>query len=342
MKKHRISIGCVVLILVLLSFMIHRGKPKIQNRNDISSASSVPAAATNEVGQDHPTAKNDTVVQEPAVSDLQSNHTIDRKTQLEQIQNDWRTPINFYGEVMDENTNPVAGANIHFVWTDLSPTGTTEKDTSSDQNGFFSLQNVEGKTLTVEVSKAGYYAYQNYPVGFFYAGKNENFVPDANNPVIFWLRKKGQGTELVTSQNGIRPDLAVRVSINGDPTSVDLLNKKTVESGDLVLSQIKPDFNHWQQATNWSFHLSIPSGGFVGENDPFPFEAPVSGYQSAVDLNFVQGEPDWATHFVTNFYIVFGQPQKYGWLRVEGDIAQETVFLKYAINPTGSGNLEPP
>jgi hypothetical protein len=41
------------------------------------------------------------------------------------------------------------------------------------------------------------------------------------------------------------------------------------------------------------------------------------------------------------YYIAFGQPLKYGWLRVDGNIAQQTVFLTYAINPTGSQNLEP-
>jgi hypothetical protein len=41
------------------------------------------------------------------------------------------------------------------------------------------------------------------------------------------------------------------------------------------------------------------------------------------------------------FYITFGEPKKYGWLRIESNLTQETVFLTYAINPTGSYNLEP-
>jgi hypothetical protein len=97
-----------------------------------------------------------------------------------------------------------------------------------------------------------------------------------------------------------------------------------------------------QQATNWSFHMSIPAGGFIEEADAFPFTAPETGYQTTVDLNFVKGEPDWVTQITKTYYIAFGQPQKYGWLRVEANIAQQTVFLTYAINPTGSRNLEPP
>jgi hypothetical protein len=87
--------------------------------------------------------------------------------------------------------------------------------------------------------------------------------------------------------------------------------------------------------------MSIPAGGFIEEEDAFPFTAPETGYQTTVDLTFVKGEPDWATQISKTYYIAFGQPQKYGWLRVEANIAQQTVFLTYAINPTGSRNLEP-
>jgi len=41
--------------------------------------------------------------------------------------------------------------------------------------------------------------------------------------------------------------------------------------------------------------MDIPDGGFVEENDEFPFEAPESGYQSIVDFAFQQGQPNWTT-----------------------------------------------
>jgi len=45
--------------------------------------------------------------------------------------------------------------------------------------------------------------------------------------------------------------------------------------------------------------------------------------------------------FTKLFYISCGNPRKYGWLRVESNLAQETVFLQYAVNPDGPLNLEP-
>jgi hypothetical protein len=256
----------------------------------------------------------------------------------------WQKPIDFYGKVVDENTNPVAGASVEFRWDDLTANDWTRTaTTTSDAEGLFSLHGEHGATLAVSVSKVDYYASQKDTNSFHYAVPNDNqiYSPDQLSPAVFHLWKKGQGAELVTSQNGMRPDLAVRVPINGDLVSVDLLAKKVVANGDLELSQIKPDRLNLQQATNWSFHISIPTGGFVEEDDAFPFTAPATTYQPAIDFNFVKGEPDWVTQFTKTYYIEFGQPAKYGWLQIDANISQQTVFLRYAINPTGSQNLEP-
>ena len=256
----------------------------------------------------------------------------------------WQKPIDFYGKVVDENTNPLAGVSVEFQWDDLTANNWTRTaTTTSDMEGLFSLHGGHGATLIVSVTKAGYYASQKDTGSFHYAVPNDNqtYASDQGNPAIFHLWKKGQGTELVTSQNGMRPDLAVRVPINGDSVNVDLLGKKVVANGDLELSQIKPDRANVQQATNWSFHISIPTGGVVEEDDAFPFTAPETTYQPTIDFNFVKGEPDWVTQFTKTYYIEFGQPAKYGWLQIDANISQQTVFLKYAINPTGSRNLEP-
>ncbi len=145
---------------------------------------------------------------------------------LEHSRNAWKTPIEFYGKVLDEATNPVAGVQIDFDCNDLSSTGTSSYRTESDGNGLFSINNIKGKLLVVKVSKEGYYARTPFGKYFFYAGENENFVPNADAPVIFWLRKKGQGVELVTSKSGLRTALAVRVPITGNSVGVDLLEKK--------------------------------------------------------------------------------------------------------------------
>lgn len=75
--------------------------------------------------------------------------------------------------------------------------------------------------------------------------------------------------------------------------------------------------------------------------DEFQFEAPESNYLPTVECSFTKGTTNWTMQASKQFYIAFGQPRKYGWLRIESNLAQETVFLTYAINPDGSRNLEP-
>ncbi len=255
----------------------------------------------------------------------------------ERVLANWQRPIEFYGKVVDENTNLVEGANISFSWSETpAKEGEQRATTLSDAEGLFSLRGKHGPSLDVWVSKAGYYSSHNGQWGFSYM--HGGFSPDPQNPVIFLLHKKGQGVELITSENGIRSDVWVRVPKNNTSVRVDFLQKQVSATGQLEIRQIKPP---WQGATNWSFSLSIPDGGLVENQDEFQFQAPETGYQSTVEYNFSKGEPNWTTHVTKQFYITFGQPRKYGWLRFESDISQETVFVTYAINPSGSRNLEP-
>ena len=251
-------------------------------------------------------------------------------------QYDWKQPINFYGRVVDENNVPVANANAHFQWTDLSPTGTSQADAKSDSKGFFSLVGRTGKYMTVTVNKDGYYTYPLERLrGFEYASPYDGlFTPDAGNPVVFHLRKKGVGVDLITH------DFAFSVGQNGIPIGVDLLQGKKDQDGQMKISQNKPEYKKWKQATEWSFKIEIPDGGFFEENDEFPFEAPDSGYQPVVEFNFQQGQTEWITHLNKDYYIKFGTPPRYGCLHLQTSI-NTGVRLQYSINPTGSRNLEP-
>jgi hypothetical protein len=255
---------------------------------------------------------------------------------------EWQQPIEFYGKVVDENGKAIAGANVRFHWASLTEDeGVNSSTTESDANGLFFLRDKLGPSLTVWVTKEGYFAFREGQQAFSYALTDNRHAPNPQDPVIFRLRKKGQGEELVTSAFGSRHNFPVQIPRDGRPVKVDLVQRKSGVSGDLTVSQFKPARGQERQATEWSFHLSIPDGGLIEHNEEFPFTAPAEGYQSTVDLHFLRTETNWITHFIKNYYIAFGEPRKYGWLRVESDISQETIFLTYAINPSGSQNLEP-
>jgi hypothetical protein len=256
---------------------------------------------------------------------------------------DWQIPIRFYGKVVDERENPVPEANVHFSWTDTSPGGRSQTNIRSDTNGLFALSGVTGRGLLVDVSKTGYYSSRRDKTDFDYS---PNFSldphhPDPNSPVVFHLRRRGPGTALITSQYGVSPELEVRAPRNGTTVHVDLLERKVGSYGQLDISQTQPEYLEAKNATAWSFRMAIPAGGFIEQNDEFPFEAPESGYEPVVAFQFNKGETNWASTLKKSYYIAFGQPLRYGWLTVETAMGWGGARLHYAINPEGSRSLEP-
>jgi hypothetical protein len=341
MKRRFVLVGLLVLIVACLLFWLRwakeQGQPAVPQPGPAANVPTADSPETQGGNVIRTQAEPSTSTQAPSASSAPPSAG-PRADGTDPTLERWRTPIEFYGKVVDENTNPVSGAKISFDCNDTSSTGTSFYHAESDVSGSFSLKGIQGYLLVVKVSKEGYYSVLPFGTNFFYARASANIVPDQENSVIFTLRKKGSGAELITSENGVRPSLWVRVPGNNTPVRVDLFQKQVSPNGQLEISQNKPP---WNEATEWSFHMSIPGGGFVENQDEFQFEAPEMNYQQTVEYQFTRSETNWITHATKQFYIVLDQPRRYGWLRIESDLAQETVFLTYAINPAGSRNLEP-
>ena len=232
------------------------------------------------------------------------------------------------------------GVRASFDWTEGSPTKKGHKDTISDVAGSFELEGVTDWNLHFSLEKEGYYVSQR-DTQFYFQFTLESGQPDPNNPAIFHLHKKGPGTELVTSQYGVKRTLGVQAAIDGTPVHVDPLTRRVGQSGPLEISQVKPNPAQWKNASEWTFRLAIPDGGFVEHNDEFPFEAPVSGYQPLIEFHFKKGVSNWTDMLRKQYYIAFGQPRKYGRIVIETSIELGGARLEYAINPDGSRYLEP-
>jgi hypothetical protein len=59
-----------------------------------------------------------------------------------------------------------------------------------------------------------------------------------------------------------------------------------------------------------------------------------------MEFKFRKGETNWTDRIDKVFYIAFGNPRRYGRVRVETTMTTGTI-LEYAINPDGSRYLEP-
>jgi hypothetical protein len=255
--------------------------------------------------------------------------------------NDWRTPIEFYGKVVDENTNPIAGAEIDFGCNDLSATGTSNYHSTSDGNGLFSIIGIAGKLLSVNVSKEGYYNSKRDNNYFTYAGENVNFVPDAQNPIFFHLRKKAQGESLIITDY---PGLAHIAQLHHDGTPVELDLLRGVETsptdGQLKLELWRDLSDKNAKIFDWKLQLSAPSGGLIETDEEFDFEAPQSGYQPSIVIDMPATNANWQGEVRSKYYIRLANGN-YG--RIDFYLlSRNGVFtVQSAINPDGSQNLEP-
>jgi hypothetical protein len=252
---------------------------------------------------------------------------------------EWRTPIEFFGKVVDEGSNPVENATVHFVWTDLSAEGHSEKQAVSDADGLFSLRNERGKVLSVTVGKPGYYSYKPNGEGFFYAGANENFFPDSANPVIFQLHKKGEAEPLIATEF---PGFAQieKLPRDGAPVEISLMSARKVSSG----GQLKLEFwgdpvERTNRTFNWKLRVSVPGGGILATDDEFAFRAPENGYAAQVEIEMPASSPRWETSVKPKYFIKLPDGN-FG--RVEFDfLARNGVYrIRSFINPSGSRNLE--
>jgi hypothetical protein len=256
------------------------------------------------------------------------------------LQYDGKQPINFYGRVLDESNNPVSGASISFSWRNLSP---NEHDVSvaSDGNGFFSLISQTGNRLEVTVGKEGYYSSGNARYSAYeYANPALGlFAPDPNNPVIFRLRKKGVGADLI---HGVK---LLGSRIDGTISYVDLTDgkNKLTPPGDLTVQFIRSPKNA-DRKFDWSFTLGAVDGGLIESTNEFMFLAPEEGYQSTFQISHAATDPNWIEQEKHKFYVKSQDGKHYARIEINiiPDYGKNAAYdLKWDLNPNGSRNLEP-
>lgn len=251
---------------------------------------------------------------------------------------DWKVALNFYGKVVDENDQPVTGATVHYEWnTTWVPMsgGTAYADTFSDGAGLFSLTGQHGKILGVHIEKEGYYT-DNGGHGdpsFEYANPSSPYwyEPDASNPVIFHLRRKGEGAKLFSKSLNIH-------SLD----RVNLMQGFIKPDGVLTIATDFSKFLPGNQPFPWTASLSMAEGGLVETDDQFPFLAPTNGYTSTINFDMTNTDRSvWQDGVKKTYYFYLPSTNIYGRMTVTISSGLP-VGLSYVYNLTpGNRILEP-
>jgi len=257
----------------------------------------------------------------------------------------WQAPIEFYGKVVDENSNTVVGAQVSFHWMEIpDKDGSRSLNTESDSQGLFSLRGAAGPSLTVSVSKDGYYTSRSTPDGYRYSLGNDLFHPDPQNPTIFYLRKKGASEPLIHIAGiGLRTMRDFLLAADGKPTEVSLHDGRLapVGQGDLKVEfQSGPPLDIFPSRISWQCQVSVPGGGLIQTSEEFPFLAPEIGYLKTDQWNITS--TNWAETIDQQYYVKlrdgnFGRVK----LRVIGVPDRAYFRMESFLNPIGSRNLEP-
>jgi len=224
-----------------------------------------------------------------------------------------QAPISFWGKVIDQNKQPVSDANVLYTAANHYFAGGTNYHGSSDENGLFSITDIQGMALFVEVSKDGYYQVGEKSMRSFPQAQ----MPSKDNPAIFELRKKGQAENLIY----MRKDVLTGNSSN--PKSVLLTNGLTGngDAGDITLTLLSNDQTvpiNSGQRYDWHFKIAVPNGGLQPRTgDQFDFIAPTDGYQSSDEIDMTKGTEQWYDSGQKEYFVKLA----------DGRYARVTVFV---------------
>ncbi len=290
------------------------------------------------------------------------------------------TKINFYGKVLDEQGLPVEGAEVmlHLKRYSTSAPPWFEQiidiSLKSDKQGRFSITNEKGRDLFVkEVKRKGYEPslIHHTKISYNYSPEMDAvFVPDPLTPVVFWMRKKGDETFVLTDglTSSKRPNFTFKQEESGTQKGVDIIQGLNIQekdlpkptfNGDPLFCDLKAKATFDPKIQTWTMVLT-PGGseGGILFSDRLLYEAPAEGYLSSYTI---QPEAFWKAFGLTEssgrvekgkiiqnpgiyLYLRSRIPGLYSRTHITHLVAKkEEIYLgggSTVINPYGDRNLE--
>ena len=261
-----------------------------------------------------------------------------------------KTPLSFYGQVVDEQDQPLAGVQVELNWPNPYTAGSYAAQRTSDAQGRFSLVGEHGERLKTYLNKPGYYVpdkVKGTSFEFFQPGNEEAdarssihyYEPDEAHPFVFRLHKKGGSSKLIHKVVRIKPP------VDGTTVSFDFVRGVLVKEGSGQMS-----IQTWKKVDafpplDWRVVLNILGGGFRedGAKEEFAFQAPYGGYEPTRDwsLRMTGGLAGGNGTLLTHLFFCYGKPECYGRVQLATEATSQSVELDYVLNPTpGDRNLE--
>lgn len=248
-------------------------------------------------------------------------------------------PVNFYGQVIDQDSNGLAGVKIRVYIRHWELTGNAlsapvylTKETGAD--GHFEITGETGDGFTIEaIQKDGYKA-EPGPRSFGAHGGS------FENPVVFKMWNDNIHEKLITGGK------AFPIVPDGRPYLIDLAKDTISESGggDLKIWVRYPAQVTRGQLYNWSCEIDVINGGLLEESnlDSAMYVAPAEGYIPTFQFQQQIKGGQSGSIGKRRFYLNLNNGrEEYGRMTVDliapyNDQVTGLIRLSYAINPSGS------
>ena len=323
--KARYFASFVIIFLVLaVVWKLHRQQPTVEP--EMISVQQ----KTNEAQIALPAPANNSHVIKAATNLLLAT---DNQRKMEdwrkQIIDERNVPIEFFGKVVDQDSNPIAGVTIQAAVVYVDVVVQVKRTTAAD--GRFEISGLKGTGFDLNVLEKAGYEPEPFSRGHGVAGGS------LDNPVVFKMWSTNIHEQLISGSKpfDIIPD--------GRPYFINFADDSISESdnGDLKV---------WIQYTNqvvrgqlddWSAGIEVINGGLQETKDYSMFSAPSDGYvPNFIWKNQIKGGQRGSIG-QRRFYLALKNGQEYGRMTIEmiapfNNQTPGLIRLSYAINPSGS------
>ena len=251
----------------------------------------------------------------------------------------------FYGQVVDDETNGVPGAEIKgtaLVMNGGRSGGDTPVSTLAGAEGRFSFDIPNGQSLMLRASKEPDYIpseFQSFQYGT--RGQAPIHQPDSTRPVPFMVTKKQKREPLLEINRWWgAPN-------TGEPVRIDLsTGNKVPAGGDIVVSIECPEPFKAGNKIPWKLVIDAPGGGLLAvstERLEYMLSAPVGGYGPIV-VEHAKDADDWSPQFDGYLYLKARNGGIYAKLlfhmHTHWDERGVPFGFKAFVNTNGSRNLQ--
>jgi len=271
--------------------------------------------------------------------------------------------LKFYGKLIDQFQNPIPNVNLGIIILYSRGVSTFFGGSSgseypvyvkTDENGFFSLDQVVGKEFSIVVVSANGYFFKQY----LYSRNIVNqAVTTKQNPFIIkgWKIENPTTLRKVEAKSLIFPK-KVTPQNDGRPYTAFLNSKsdnKFVKGSNRDITVSVTSNNDGEipsEEIRTTYTIEINKGGLIEvEDSDFPYKAPEVGYQPRIDesfkskhLNDYRGRSGLSTSDEKYFYIKLDNPEQYGLLHffIEPDLRGKLYYsLHIRLNGLGTREL---